>query len=42
METINKFYRNFKKICRECGTEISEKHESTLYECERCIGRHEE
>lgn len=30
-----------KKICRECGCEIIEKVESGLYECERCIGRHE-
>jgi hypothetical protein len=31
-----------KKICRECGCEIVEKVESSLYECERCIGWHEE
>ncbi|WP_438315846.1 protein YhfH [Sporosarcina sp. FA9] len=30
------------KICRECGCEIIEKVESLLYECERCIGSHEE
>lgn len=29
------------KQCRECGTEIKEQVESTLYECERCIGTHE-
>ncbi|MCZ2257609.1 YhfH family protein [Sporosarcina sp. G11-34] len=31
-----------KKVCRECGCEIIEKVESPLYECERCIGSHEE
>ena len=31
-----------KKICRECGCEIIEVVESALYECERCIGTHEE
>ena len=31
-----------KKVCRECGCEIVEKVESSLYECERCIGSHEE
>ena len=31
-----------KKICRECGCEIIEQVESVLYECERCIGSHEE
>jgi hypothetical protein len=30
------------KECRECGCRIEEKQESLLYECERCIGRHEE
>lgn len=30
------------KICRECGCEIIEQVESLLYECERCIGSHEE
>lgn len=30
------------KECRECGEKIKEKVESSLYECERCIGRHEE
>lgn len=30
-----------KKICRECGCEIVEEVESCLYECDRCIGRHE-
>lgn len=30
------------KVCIECGNKFTEKHESMLYECERCIGRHEE
>lgn len=30
------------KHCRECGCEIHEKVESSLYECERCIGTNEE
>lgn len=42
MIKISRAYQNIKKMCRECGTEIVEKHESALYECERCIGRHEE
>lgn len=29
------------KLCRECGCVIKEQMESTLYECERCIGTHE-
>ncbi|WP_342511597.1 protein YhfH [Sporosarcina sp. FSL K6-1522] len=29
------------KYCTECGKQIIEKHESALYECERCIGKHE-
>jgi len=29
------------KECRECGQQIKEEVESVLYECERCIGRHE-
>ena len=29
------------KHCTECGNKIIEKHESVLYECERCIGKHE-
>ena len=37
------FYRNLpKKDCRECGDTIEELHESYLYECERCIGKHED
>lgn len=40
MTMIYNYFKN--KICRECGTEIIEIHESPLYECERCIGRHEE
>lgn len=36
------FYRNIpQKECRECGDHIEEQHESYLYECERCVGRHE-
>ena len=38
MEKIN---NNTEKQCTECGNEIVEKHESVLYECERCIGKHE-
>ena len=34
--------QNTEKECRECGEKIIEQHESALYECERCIGRHEE
>lgn len=30
------------KECRECGTKIVEKVESYLYECERCIGKHDQ
>ena len=30
------------KECRECGSKIVEKVESYLYECERCIGKHEQ
>lgn len=29
------------KHCTECGKKIIEKHESALYQCERCIGKHE-
>ncbi|MDC3413448.1 YhfH family protein [Aquibacillus sp. 3ASR75-11] len=37
------FYRNLpKKICRECGCEIEEQHESYLFECERCMAKCEE
>lgn len=32
----------FPKICTECGCEIVEQVESTLYECERCLGSKEE
>lgn len=38
----HKLYNKDIKICRECGTEIIEEHNSPLYECERCIGWHEE
>ncbi|WP_313893187.1 protein YhfH [Psychrobacillus sp.] len=30
------------KHCRECGCVINEQVESSLYECERCIGMNEE
>lgn len=30
--------QNDPKLCRECGCEIQEQVESTLYECERCMG----
>ncbi|MFB6465609.1 YhfH family protein [Cytobacillus sp. Hz8] len=30
------------KECRECGGQFIEKQESSLYECEHCIGRYEE
>lgn len=30
------------KECPECGEKYTEKIESVVYECERCIGRHEE
>lgn len=33
--------RSTEKECRECGNRIIEKQESVLYECERCIGKHE-
>lgn len=29
------------KQCPECGEKYTEKIESVVYECERCIGRHE-
>lgn len=29
------------KHCTECGYQIIEQRESVLYECERCIGKHE-
>ena len=38
MEAIN---NQTEKHCMECGDKIIEKQESTLYECERCIGKHE-
>ncbi|WNB92380.1 protein YhfH [Bacillus sp. NEB1478] len=42
MKNYLEFYRNMpKKTCTECGCEIEEQHESYLYECERCIGKHE-
>lgn len=42
MNIIERFYNAVEKICRECGSKIVEQHESSLYECERCIGRHEQ
>lgn len=49
MEEINMKRKMTKKIarkqngkeCRECGNQIIEQQESVLYECERCIGKHE-
>ncbi len=42
MKTLE-FYRNLpEKECRECGCKINEQHESYLYECEHCMGKHEE
>lgn len=38
MEAIN---NHMEKQCMQCGDKIIEKHESALYECERCIGKHE-
>lgn len=32
---------SIEKKCPECGETYIEKVESVLYECERCIGRHE-
>ncbi|MHA6260778.1 protein YhfH [Sporosarcina sp. CAU 1771] len=29
------------KDCTECGNKFIEQRESGLYECERCIGKHE-
>lgn len=30
------------KECIECGREFKEKQKSIHFECERCIGKHEE
>lgn len=30
------------KECRECGSEFKEKQTSIHYECEHCVGKHEE
>lgn len=30
------------KQCPECGNTYMEKVESVVYECERCMGRHED
>lgn len=38
METTKK---QNEKHCTECGNRIIEQRESVLYECERCIGKHE-
>ena len=32
---------SIEKQCQECGETYIEKVESVVYECERCIGRHE-
>lgn len=31
-----------KKVCIECGGEFIEKVRSIHYECEHCIGKHED
>ena len=41
IKMMAKEYKNTKE-CRECGCHFVEKQESIIYECERCIGRHEE
>ncbi|PIC64618.1 YhfH family protein [Sporosarcina sp. P13] len=30
------------KVCTECGNKFTEKRESMMYECERCVGRHQD
>ncbi|MGG0669576.1 YhfH family protein [Lederbergia citrisecunda] len=42
MQKTKEIPKSAKKVCRECGCEIVEKVESLLYECERCIGKHNE
>lgn len=42
MKKEEKMMMSNEKECRECGQKIKEQVESALYECERCIGRHEE
>ena len=38
----NENTQKYPKLCLECGCEIVEQIESTLYECERCLGTKEE
>ncbi|GKV65759.1 MULTISPECIES: protein YhfH [Sporosarcina] len=42
MKMNNEMRNNVEKVCPECGDKFTEKHESVIYECERCVGRHEE
>jgi YhfH-like protein len=42
MKNYLELHRNIpEKTCIECGCVIEEQHESYLYECERCMGKHE-
>ncbi|WP_425590486.1 protein YhfH [Fictibacillus sp. b24] len=42
MKNYLELHRNIPdKTCTECGCVIEEQHESYLYECERCMGKHE-
>lgn len=40
-KTLEEITMKTEKHCTECGHKIIEKRESALYECERCIGKHE-
>lgn len=41
MRTKEMIRMSAEKQCPECGEKYIEKVESVVYECERCIGRHE-
>ena len=41
MKKIEIVKMSVEKECPECGEKFTEKVESVVYECERCIGRHE-
>lgn len=41
MKTNEMIKMSAEKQCPECGENYTEKIESVVYECERCIGRHE-
>lgn len=41
MQRTEKVRRSIEKQCPECGEKYVEKIESVVYECERCMGRHE-